>query len=35
MAIDVPVVEAVLGNLTELDRLVEAVDELDLTRFRE
>ena len=31
MAIDVPVVEAVLGNLTELDRPVEAVDELDLT----
>jgi urease accessory protein len=31
MAIDVPVVEAVLGNLTELDRQVEAVDELDLT----
>jgi len=31
MAIDVPVVEAVLGNLTELDRQVEAVDELELT----
>ena len=31
MAVDVPVVEAVLGNLTELDRQVEAVDELDLT----
>jgi urease accessory protein len=31
MATDVPVVEAVLGNLTELDRPVEAVDELDLT----
>jgi urease accessory protein len=31
MAIGVPVVEAVLGNLTELDRPVEAVDELDLT----
>jgi urease accessory protein len=31
MAIDVPVVEAVLGNLTELDRPVKAVDELDLT----
>ncbi len=31
MAIGVPVVEAVLGNLTELDRPVEAVDELELT----
>ena len=31
MATDVPVVEAVLGNLTELDQPVEAVDELDLT----
>jgi urease accessory protein len=31
MAIGVPVVEAVLGNLAELDRPVEAVDELDLT----
>jgi urease accessory protein len=31
MAIGVPVVEAVLGNLTELDRPVEAVDDLDLT----
>jgi urease accessory protein len=31
MAIDVPVVEAVLENLTELDRQVEAVDELELT----
>jgi len=31
MAIGVPVVEAVLGSLTELDRPVEAVDELDLT----
>jgi urease accessory protein len=31
MAIDVPVVEAALGSLTELDRPVEAVDELELT----
>jgi urease accessory protein len=31
MAIGVPVVEAVLGSLTELDRPVEAVDELELT----
>ena len=31
MATDVPVVEAVLGSLTELDQPVEAVDELDLT----
>jgi urease accessory protein len=31
MAVDVPVVEAVLGNLSELGQPVEAVDELDLT----
>ena len=31
MATDVPVVEAVLGSLTELGQLVEAVDELELT----
>jgi urease accessory protein len=31
MATDVPIVEAVLGNLTELDQPVEAVDELELT----
>ena len=31
MATDVPVVEAVLGSLTELDQPVEAVDELELT----
>ena len=31
MATDVPVVEAVLGSLIELDRPVEAVDELELT----
>jgi urease accessory protein len=31
MATDVPIVEAVLGNLTELDGPVEAVDELELT----
>lgn len=31
MAVGVPVVEAVLGSLTELDRPVEAVDELELT----
>jgi urease accessory protein len=31
MAADVPVVEAVLGNLTALDQRVDAVDELELT----
>jgi urease accessory protein len=31
MAVDVPVVEAVLGSLTELGQPVEGVDELDLT----
>ena len=31
MAVDIPVVEAVLGNLSELGQRVEAVDELELT----